>query len=180
MTKKFDRKKFENMILYFADKSRGDSNFGAVKLNKLMFLADFTSYGLTGEPISGAKYIHLPQGPGPSEMGPVRKQMENRGDLRVEKDLGFGFTRHVPIAISSVDPNVLTERDRKICDMALRDLAECTGTRASLISHGWLGWINTTMKEEIPYYTVFSMVPNPITRADIEWGEASLARLKQA
>lgn len=50
----FDPAKFKALMLYAAEKSRGDPRFGAIKLNKILFFSDFLSYGLTGRAVTAA------------------------------------------------------------------------------------------------------------------------------
>ena len=65
MATDFKEEKFGNLILYVAERSEHDDRFGAVKLNKIMYYADFTAYWKLGRPITGATYQRLDEGPLP-------------------------------------------------------------------------------------------------------------------
>lgn len=52
-------------MLYIAKRSLTDPYFGYVKLNKILFYADFVAYGELGKPITGATYIRNLYGPTP-------------------------------------------------------------------------------------------------------------------
>ena len=57
--------KFREPLLYVAHKSERDPSFGATKLNKLLFIADFLSYAKAGKSITGQPYVKLKNGPAP-------------------------------------------------------------------------------------------------------------------
>src|SRR5688572_25053103 len=71
--------KFKELILYVAQKSETDPNFGAIKLNKILFYADFRAFQERGESITGQTYFKLPFGPAPKAMKPVLTQMLAEG-----------------------------------------------------------------------------------------------------
>ena len=61
----FEPDKFRELIVYICKKSEGDPTFGAVKLNKILYYADFAAYRILGKPITGAQYQKLREGPAP-------------------------------------------------------------------------------------------------------------------
>ena len=75
----FNKDGFKALVLYIADKCSDDPHFGATKFNKILFYADFLSYGLYGQPITGATYFRLPKGPAPKQWLQVRGEMEESG-----------------------------------------------------------------------------------------------------
>ncbi len=44
----YDERKLKEFILYVADRCEADPTFGAVKLNKILFYADFLAFASTG------------------------------------------------------------------------------------------------------------------------------------
>ena len=62
MATKANDVKFRELVLYVARKSEADPRFGATKLNKILFYADFWAYSKLGRSISGQKYRRLDQG----------------------------------------------------------------------------------------------------------------------
>ena len=66
----FDRGKFKEMILYFSmrcEESK-DAGIGMVKLNKLLYRADFEAYRTLGSSITGETYER-------QEFGPVARDL---------------------------------------------------------------------------------------------------------
>ena len=68
--------KLVELILLISEWSQGDPKFGAIKLNKLLFHADFSAFLTTGEPITGQEYFALPQGPAPKRFKPITEKMK--------------------------------------------------------------------------------------------------------
>lgn len=86
--------KLRELILYVADKCEDDRTFGAVKLNKILFYADFISFAEYGEPITGVKYRKFQQGPVPTILKRVRFEMEESGEVVVRKKSYHGRMQH--------------------------------------------------------------------------------------
>lgn len=51
-----DDDKFKELILFICERSEGDSPFGAIKLNKLLFFTDFVSYSRFGHAVTWHEY----------------------------------------------------------------------------------------------------------------------------
>jgi hypothetical protein len=60
-----DDRKMKELVLYLTAKSKGDPQFSAAKLNKLLFYCDFTAYRQLGRSITGFSYQRMPSGPAP-------------------------------------------------------------------------------------------------------------------
>src|SRR4030042_4658500 len=91
--------KFRELVLYVAQKCADDPRFGATKLNKILFFADFLAYAKYGEPITNAAYIKLPYGPGAKPMAPVREEMLENHEIAIERRERYGRSqeRIVPL-----------------------------------------------------------------------------------
>jgi len=69
---KYNEEKLAELILYVCHKSEADERFGATKLNKILFYSDFAAYRQLGQPITGADYQNLEEGPAPRKLPPIR------------------------------------------------------------------------------------------------------------
>src|SRR5437660_10500981 len=78
------RQRLRELILYIADRSKDDPKFGATKLNKILYFSDFVSFREYGEPITGAMYMRLENGPAPMHLVPVRNEMLESGEIAME------------------------------------------------------------------------------------------------
>jgi hypothetical protein len=169
--------KFSELILYFAKKSENDPFFGSTKLNKMLFATDFLAYAYLGHPLTGATYQHLDRGPAPRELLPIREQLilENRLDMK-EVDF-FGKPQKRPVALVEPDYSIFTKEEKKICDYVLERFLSVGAGDTSEWSHRFLGWLNTSYKEEIPYYTAFIWRKEPISKSDMVWAQEKLQKL---
>ena len=62
MEPQFNQEKFTELIVYIAEQSKDDPFFGPVKLNKILYYADFRAYRELGHSITGASYRKLTEG----------------------------------------------------------------------------------------------------------------------
>ena len=167
----FDTNKFKNLLLYISSKYENAQFFGSLKLNKALFFCDFYSYGIFNNSITGATYKHLPQGPAPSCLVPIRKEMEEDESIVIKKESVFGKIKHRIIALKEVDVNVFSPQEIKLIDDILSQLEDKNGTELSNITHEhYLGWKLTGEGEEIPYFSIFLSSDKP-TLLDIEQAE---------
>jgi len=77
-----DDEKLRELIIYVSMLSQQDRNFGATKLNKLLFYTDFLAYQRFGTAITGQEYQALPQGPAPKRLKPIIERMKVAGDIK--------------------------------------------------------------------------------------------------
>lgn len=157
------KRKLRELILYIADKCADDPAFGATKLNKILFYADFLSYLDHGEPITGATYQRLGNGPAPRELLPVRSEMEERGDLIRIQRRRFGYQQDRPISTRPPDLDPFTAQEIAIVDDVIRALWGLSAAQVSELSHQDLGWKLARDQEKIPYETALigSIEPVP-------------------
>ena len=62
---RYDEARFTELLLYVADRLRGDRAGGATKLNKVLFFAELTHLRRHHAVISGCEFQKLPHGPRP-------------------------------------------------------------------------------------------------------------------
>lgn len=160
--KKFDEKKFKELILYVATKCESNAYYGATKLNKILFFSDFIAHDLNGGSITGADYFALEYGPAPRLLKPVQEEMRKKGEIAIEQR-----TKQVrTIALREPKLNSFSASEIAIVDEVIKALCKQDANEVSLMSHGFLGWkaawvehLETKKNISIPYDTVF--VSNP-------------------
>ena len=95
----FNAEKFRELLVYVARKCEADPTFGPIKLNKIFYYADFAAFRQLGEPITGATYYRLWEGPAPREMVAERRALIAGGDAKIVKEQHFtGVLRRLVIA----------------------------------------------------------------------------------
>jgi antitoxin SocA-like protein len=149
-----DDGKLREMILYICDLSSQDPHFGATKLNKLLFYADFLAYQRFGHPITGQEYMALPQGPAPRRLKPVTDRMERAGELRFEFRRRFNRVQKRPIAGRGADLSAFTNEERDLLREVVGRFWNMNATQISEESHLFLGWQLAKEGDAIPYSTV--------------------------
>jgi hypothetical protein len=159
-------KRLRELILYLADLSQGDPTFGKVKLAKLLYFADFTSYRLYGVPITGAKYIKMERGPVPAAFLDLLDEMKSTGQIDIRQEPYYNYDQHRVIARQQPDLTIFTGRDIALIDRFVRDFWGKTAKEISELSHD-MGWRVANLKEPIPYQASL-LSDEGVTREDID------------
>jgi hypothetical protein len=155
----FDREKFKELVLYIADQSGDDPEYGATKLNKILFFSDFLSYAQRGKSITGAVYQKLPHGPAPRPLVPIQKELEESGDAELVNSPRFDRVQKRLVAKREANLDLFGDEEIELVDKVMNVLMFANATGVSDLSHEWAGWQLAVMKENIPYFTVFLLPP---------------------
>lgn len=164
----FDRSKFKELVLYLSAASTADEGFGMVKLNKLLYHADFEAYRLLGHSITGATYEKQAYGPVARELPLVLDELGRSGYLRWEFSHAGPYTRKVPSPAEHPDLSLFASDELEIIKRVLGELAGHGGKSVSEWSHGQsAGWNVADEGAHIPYETAF-ISTEPIPSEDLE------------
>lgn len=147
----YDEAKFTEMLLYVAQRLEHDHAGGATKLNKVLFFADFAHVRRFGRPISGASYQKLPNGPAPRRLKPLRQQLIDTGQVKIEKEDFLGYEVHRLVPLRQPDLSVFSRSEIDTIDHVLGNLAGLNGRQVSELSHEEPGWQLVAEGETIPY-----------------------------
>ncbi|HEX8450936.1 MAG TPA: Panacea domain-containing protein [Longimicrobium sp.] len=146
-----DDEKMAELILYISDRSQLDPPYGAIKLNKILFYADFLHYAKHGRPITGQEYMKLNQGPAPRRLVPVRKRLVAARELIV-REVPYGTMRQErPIALRAADLTGFNGEEIAMVDSVISLFWGLSARQVSEISHEFDGWKLADYKETIPY-----------------------------
>ena len=171
--------KLAQLMLYIASVSERDPRFGATKLAKLLYFADFEAYRELGKPITGAIYVRRPNGPMPHEFRPVREKLvsDRLAALRTEP-LGDDIARERLIALQPADISAFSGEEISIVDKVIRTLWESTAAEVSDLSHQAPGWQFAKPSEEIPYEAAcLPKQPTVFDEDEIAWAEEMASTL---
>jgi uncharacterized phage-associated protein len=143
----FNKGKFKEMVLYFAERSAklNDDGFGMVKLNKLLYRADFEAYRTLGHAITGETYERQEFGPVARDLPIVLDELGESGRLRWEHIPAGPHTRNVPRAMREdefvPDRRQFSDDEIRVMEQALKELATYGAKSVSDWSHeqsaGW-------------------------------------------
>ncbi len=154
-TFEFEPNKFRELIVYVAEQCASDPTFGAVKLNKILFYADFAAFRQLRKPITGATYRKLSEGPAPKELMQARHALIDAGRLEVQSRRYFGRMQKRPVKLprTEVDTSLFSESELEIINDTIEFFRGKSAREVSDYSHREPGWILAQDLEEIPYQT---------------------------
>ena len=137
-------------VLYVSRACESAPLFGLVKLNKIIWRADFESFAQRGQPVTGRQYQRLPQGPAAVEMLPVLDELQADGLLRIENIRIVDHDEHRPIALAEPVLTLFSRGDLDCLDRAISAYWDKSGRETSDVSHG-VAWNSRTDGEPMPY-----------------------------
>ncbi len=142
-------------IVYIASKCASAERFGKIKLNKILWRADFEAFAIRGVPVTGRAYQRLKLGPAPVEMAPVLPEMVQDGLLRFELyEFGDNIVEERPVAISEPNLRYFSADDLQYLDEAIDFYWDKTGRETSDQSHG-VAWKTREDNDPMPYELAF-------------------------
>jgi hypothetical protein len=144
------QRRLREAVLYVSHRCQAAPFFGLVKLNKIIWRADFESFAERGQPVTGRQYQRLPQGPAPVEMLPVLNEMQAEGLLRIERSRVFDFDERRPTVLAQANLSLFSRSDLDFLDRAIAIYWDKTGRETSDISHG-VAWKSRADGESMPY-----------------------------
>jgi hypothetical protein len=175
----FDPRKLAELSILFTKYNQHDRLFGMTKLNMLLWVADFLAFGYMGKSITGATYVHQPQGPAPdpAQFGLIQEGLIRSGRLRIEEEETYLGIKKQPRTDSEPDLSLFTDAELDLCWDTLENLRRMSSAEANIWSRSFPGWLYTTEGEEIPYSTVYLWERRPATKEDLVWGSSVAAAL---
>lgn len=143
--------KLREAIVFVASMSDRDDSFGATKLNKLLFRADFTAFTQWGRPVTGVEYFALENGPAPRPMKKLLRLMQDQGDIAIREKDYFGYDQHRVISLRTPNTDSFSKEELELLFQLIQRYWGVSGTSMSNESHEFLGWQLAQLEETIPY-----------------------------
>jgi hypothetical protein len=153
------------MILYVSLRCETAERFGRIKLNKIIWKADFDAYAHRKMPVTGRSYQKLEWGPAAKEMLPLLNEMERFGFIGwLEKDFGDEVVELRPIARIPPNLSYFSRDDMQFVEKSIVYYWHKTGTEASDDSHG-IAWKSRDIKDTI-YYELSCISDDELSQAE--------------
>ena len=146
--------RLQELLIYIAQKCQDYTHFGAIKLNKTLYFADFINFRKTGRSITGSQYMKLPNGPVPQQMKFVLEDLRAKGHLVRQEREHFGNLQHRYIPLREPNLELFSATDIALVDSIIEDLGSLNASQVSGLSHNRV-WRIARLKEMIPYEAVF-------------------------
>ena len=160
-------------MLYVAERLADDpAGRGAVKLNKILWWADFESFRERGCSVTGAVYQKLAEGPAPVRLLPARDKLVESGAVEiVDRHIGARSPEKVLRVLRKPEP-VFGDDDVRYLERALKRFHGMTGRECSDFSHhASAGWQTVKQGQIIPYETSIIDTRTP-SEADLAWARS--------
>lgn len=125
---------------------------GMVKLNKMLWYADFLSYKRSSVAFVGLPYRHLPLGPVSDHYKLLFAEVEDEGYVRgdfVAYSSGAEGTEYKPAA--NFDTSLFTSDEIGVLDAVKAYIGPLTASQAADLSHKERAWIETQPNDVISY-----------------------------
>jgi hypothetical protein len=145
-----ERSRLRNMILYVAQRCSAAEYFGVIKLNKIIWKADFDSFAARSVPVTGREYLRQKLGPVPREMKRLHTDMLSEGAIRIERRRVGDYTEFRTIAQDEPDMSIFTQTDMSFVEASISHYWNMTGTESSDESHG-VAWRTRSNGDLMPY-----------------------------
>lgn len=143
-----DKCKYENAILFFAQHV---PSLGRVKLNKLLYFADFDHFEKYGTPITGDTYLNNELGPVPEHVQSILSEMQRSKKLHEFPEQVYEYVRYRLQPIAEADVAVFKSSEiAMLCSVASK-WGPHTAKELVIASHGEAPWIASRRGESIPY-----------------------------
>ena len=167
----FDKAKFIELILYVAERSVIDPNFGVTKMAKALWLSDFRAYSQLGRPITGATYVKRDFGPAASQFVPVFEELEENGIAVKAPQVVANYDSKRITALRKADVTIFDPQERAIIDNVIMYLATMSAVSVSNLSHETRGYQLAEQNEEIPYgAALLPNEPESLSDSEIAYG----------
>ncbi len=147
--------RLRQMILYVSQRCVSARHFGLIKLNKIIWRADFEAYATRGVPVTGRPYQRLRLGPAAKEMLPIHNGMLRDGLIEMSlRDFGDDIVERRTIALATPNMHYFSADDIRFVDESIRHYWDKTGTETSDESHG-VAWSSREDKDPMPYESAY-------------------------
>jgi Protein of unknown function (DUF4065) len=170
------KQRFREMIIYISKKSEDDPHFGAVKLNKILYYADFRAYERLGQPITGMVYFRLEKGPAPKALLSVRQELKQEGALRIDRVPVGPYIQDRTVALREPIITLFTEDELQIVDRVIEELWDQNAVEVSDASHD-VRWRTLLDRDPLPYEFAF-LDNSELTKDDLSRGRELAEQLK--
>ena len=164
-------RKFSELILYVAKRSEDDPNFGATKLNKILFYADFMAFYQLGASISGQTYQKLKNGPAPRFLLPTVSTLKVKEACAEQVRDSYGYRQRRLIALREPDLSLFSGQEVGIINEVIDALWHYNATEVSALSHRFAGWRLAKLGDDIPYEAAFLAEPRELSQPEIIHGQ---------
>ena len=148
------QKRLREMVVFVSVECASAEYFGLIKLNKIIWRADFQAFAKRGVPVTGRQYQRLPKGPAAIEMLPVLNELQSEGAIQLEERIVIDYSAKHPVPLVRPNLRLFSEDDMHYVREAIKHHWTMTGTETSDESHG-MAWKTREDGMPMPYEFIF-------------------------
>jgi hypothetical protein len=174
----FDQEKFKALVLHILWRTNHYDDFGATKLNKVLWFSEARSFEAYGEPITGEVFIRDKHGPRSKHAREVCEKLRAEGLAESSTEHFYEYEVQRYRALQPSDTSAFTGEELSLIDWWIDFVAKHhTAKSISEKSHEY-GWEIAKMGEEIPLRAFLaSRVREPRHDEEIDWAKKEAERL---
>jgi len=147
--------KFKAMLHYIISKCGSKPNVGKTVLYKLCYFSDFDFYELYETKMTGATYVHYPNGPAPQPFMEAVSSLVEAKLIRVDTADYMGREQQKFISLKEPDMSSFSKEEIAAIDSAIERYSGYNASQISEISHKDTPWAITGLYEPLDYEAVF-------------------------
>lgn len=150
--------KMRALILHVADRYADDPSFGSVKLNKVLFHADFSAYANLGDSLTRYEYRAQQEGPVLYAMLPVLNEMSSDDRISFKQVDDWAFPQDRIEAHEEPNLDLFSEAEQEVIESSIERLRGMSSDEVTDAAHRFPGWIHAWQRGKgstIPYESVF-------------------------
>jgi hypothetical protein len=168
-----NREKFGRAVHYVIWKAGNRPNFGATKLNKVLWFAEARVYVLHKTLMTGETFIREKHGPVPKDIMATRANLQKNGLVEIWEAKDHTHFR----AKTAPDMGGFSDDEIKALDFWIDEIdKEHTATSISDKTHDY-GWEIAEMGEEIPLYAILAERIREPKGKELDWAQSVVRRL---
>lgn len=152
--------KFKQMYLYILEHFKG--GIPKTKLAKLLYLADFSYFYDTLQPMSGVRYIRRDYGPVADVFFEMTEDMYDRGEINIEMLSGGANMMSIKTATFKPDNSLLSKEEKERLDEICMLWKDKRTEEIVNYTHGQKPWKACLNGEYIPYSLITQEDPDHV------------------
>lgn len=154
--RKPNKERIANTLMCFIQK--GNKNFNdKLKLNKLLFYADFYSYNLYGQSITGLSYRAIDYGPVPTFYDNLYTFFENENFIESKWiKVSKNSAKEVFITKEKFDKSIFSKNEILIIEMIAEKFKDSSSWDLVDLSHTEKGWIDLNTQKQVLNYQKYA------------------------
>jgi len=173
----FDREKLKALVLYVIWRTGDVRDFGATKLNKVLWFSDARAFEALGKSVTGETYVRQKFGPVPQHINSVLDELQRDGSIQAWSEPYFDFEVSRYRAHQPPDTSLFSADELGLIDWWIKHIAEQhTAASISEASHDY-AWKIAKLGEELPFHLFLASRIRQPRDDELEWAKAEADQL---